>query len=77
MSTFQVEVQVAGEATKIDIEEGSTAQTVYDYVSEKVGLSLSQVRVLVNSVTVEPAEAVDVLLAPGDLIDVVPEINNG
>lgn len=77
MSTFQVEVQVAGNATQVDVDTGSTAQTIYDYVKEKVGLGLDQVRVMVNSVTVEPAEALDVMLAPGDLVDVVPEVNNG
>lgn len=77
-NTFTVEVQVPGnDATQVEVAEGSTAKTIYSYVRDRVGLSFDNVRVLVNSRTVEPSVAETVELNPGDLIDVVPEISNG
>lgn len=75
--TVTVRLQVVGERNDVEFAQGATAQTVYNYVAEQTKLALNQVRVLVNSETVEPEDSENVVLKTGDLVDVVPEINNG
>lgn len=74
MNTFQVEVRAVGASVHVNVVQGDTAQVIFDWMREQD----IKANVLLNDlVVIDPDDANDHVLSPGDAVDLTPIITWG